>query len=210
VRSVATTEERSRLAREVHDGVAQELAFVGYRLDELRAIAGKTDPELATRVSVLRKEITELISNLRLSITDLKTSVSHDRGLGAALGTYIRAIAAGRPLMVHVSLQESPFRLAPDREVALFQLAQVVAQDVRHLGRASNLWVTLSVDPPSASLVVEHDGEVEDDGPDLSEVEATLKQLGGALVVGPREGGGISVRAGFEGDDDADDFRPSR
>ena len=36
VRSTVTVEERDRLAREMHDGVAQELAFVGYQLDDLR------------------------------------------------------------------------------------------------------------------------------------------------------------------------------
>jgi signal transduction histidine kinase len=204
VRSVATAEERDRLAREIHDGVAQELAFLGYRLDELRLIASKVDADLGTRVSDLRKDITDLISNLRLSITDLKTSVSRDRGLGAALGSYIRAIGTGRPLIVHTSLQESPFRLPPDREVALFQLAQIVAQDVRQSGRAANLWVTLTVDPPSASLVVAHDGAVDGTGPDVADARAALEELGGSLTVVPRKGGGITVRATFEGEDDAD------
>ena len=35
VRSLATTEERQRLAREIHDGVAQEIASLGYLVDEL-------------------------------------------------------------------------------------------------------------------------------------------------------------------------------
>jgi signal transduction histidine kinase len=208
VRSVATAEERDRLAREIHDGVAQDLAFLGYQLDELRALASKHDEGLGERVGDLRKEMTELISNLRLSITDLKTSVSADRGLGAALGSYIRAISTGRQLTVHLSLQESAFRLPAEREVALFQIAQIVAQDVRQSGRAGNLWVTLSVDPPSARLQVEHDGEVGDAQHDLTEVGAALERLGGHLAVRPRRGGGVHVEAMFEGDDD-DDQRPA-
>lgn len=204
VRSIATAEERDRLAREMHDGVAQELAFVGYRLDELRLIAAKTDPALAERVVELRKDMTTLISNLRLSITDLKTSVSRDRGLGAALSSYARAVAAGRPLTVHLSLQESPFRLPGDREVALFQMAQIVAQDVRHQGRAEHLWVTLAVDPPSARLVVEHDDNADTGGPDLTEVRAMLERLGGTLSTRRRARGGVVVTAAFEGGDDVD------
>ena len=204
VRSVATAEERNRLAREMHDGVAQDLAFMGYQLDELRGHAQKTDPALGDRVSELRKEMTALINNLRLSITDLKTSVSADRGLGAALGSYIRAIGTGRALTVHLSLQESPFRLPPDREVVLFQIAQIVAQDVRQAGRAGNLWVTLSVDPPSARLVVEHDDGSEAAQHDLAEVAVALERLGGSLDVRPRHSGGVRVEAAFEGDDDAD------
>jgi signal transduction histidine kinase len=204
VRSVATAEERNRLAREMHDGVAQDLAFVGYRLDELRVHADKVDPELAGRVGELRTTLTGLISDLRLSITDLKTSVSADRGLGDALGSYIRAMGTGRQLTVHVSLQESPFRLPSDREVALFQMAQIVAQDVRQKGRAKNLWVTLSVDPPSARLLVEHDGATKGKGPDLAEVGTVVERLGGFLSTKPRRGGGLRVEAGFEGGEDGD------
>lgn len=204
VRSAATSEERDRLAREMHDGVGQELAFLGYRLDEVRALAAKVDPDLADRMTELRKEMTGLISDLRLSITDLKTSVSRDRGLGAALGSYIRAIGTGRQLTVHLSLQESPFRLPADREVALFRMAQIVAQDVRHIGRAANLWVTLTVDPPSARLTVEHDGAVDGSELDLSDVEGVLLQLGGSLTVRPRRGGGVRIEAAFEGGDGGD------
>jgi signal transduction histidine kinase len=205
VRSNVTTEERGRLAREMHDGVGQELAFLGYRLDEVRAIAAKTDPDLADRLRELRTDMTALISNLRLSITDLKSSVSHERGLGEALGTYIRAAASGRQLTVHVSLQESPFRLTADREVVLFQIAQFVAQRVRENGRARNLWATLTVDPPSACLVVEHDDDVDVGyGDDLRDLAAVLTQLGGSLVTSSRPGGGVRVEALFEGVSDGD------
>jgi signal transduction histidine kinase len=204
VRSQVMADERDRLAREMHDGVGQDLAFLGYRLDELRAIAAKTDPELAGRVSDLRKDMTELISNLRLSITDLKTTVSPDRGLGAALGSYIRALASGRQLTVHLTLDESPFRLPADRELALFQLAQLFAQDVREKGRARNLWVTLKVDPPSARLVVEHDDDAEAQAPDFGAVSETLIGLGGSLLTSPRRGGGTRVEAEFEREGDGD------
>jgi signal transduction histidine kinase len=208
VRSVASAEERNRLAREMHDGVAQDLAFIGYRLDALRTRAGQSDPEFADTIAALRKEITELISNLRLSITDLRTSVTSDRGLGAALSSYVRAVAQGRRLTVHLSLQESAFRLPPDREVALFRIAQLVAQDVRETSHVNDLWVTLRVDPPFARLTVEHDGRVEDSGHDLTAAAAVLEALGGSLQIGPRNGGGVRIDALFEGDDD-DDQRPA-
>ena len=209
VRSVASAEERNRLAREMHDGVAQDLAFVGYRLDELRTKSIGVDPGLSQDLRELRQEVTALISNLRLSITDLRTSLTADRGLGAALTSYIRAVASGRSFTVHVSLRESAFRLPADREVALFRVAQLVAQDVREAGKASNLWATLHVDPPSARLVVEHDGEVGEEGHDLATVALLMHSLGGALHMRPRRGGGARVEAVFGGGDDADSG-PSR
>ncbi len=205
VRSLATVEERDRLAREMHDGIAQELASVGYRLDALRVDASKLDDGLAASVTELRRDLTELIGNLRLSITDLKTSVSADRGLGSALSSYVHAIGSGHQLSVHLSLHESALRLPAEQEVALFRVAQAVAQNVRRNGRAANLWVTLTVDPPSARLLLEHDGPVEEhDIDDVDGVSDRLKMLGGSLHVSRQTGGRLSVEAVFEGGSDVD------
>lgn len=204
VRAMASSEERNRLAREMHDGVAQELAFLGYRLDSVRSRAAELDPELGAALAELRGEMTDLISNLRLSITDLRTSVTTDRGLGAALGSYIRAAGTGRRLTVHLSLQESPFRLPAEREVALFRIAQLVTQDVRESGEAKNLWVTLRVDPPSAHLRVEHDGGFDESRHDVAPLAAVIEGQGGAVQVRPRPGGGVKVDANFGGEGDGD------
>lgn len=202
VRSTATVEERDRLAREMHDGVAQELAFVGYQLDDLRIRAAKLDPQLGETMSEVRRGLTRLISDIRLSITDLKTSIGNDRGLGAAITSYIRAVGAGQKVAVHVTLKESTFRLPGDQEVLLFQIAQAVAQDARRSGQAGNLWVTLHVDPPSARLLVEHDGDEGQLGDlDLSEYAEHLARLGGALQVRARRQGGVRVEAVLEGGD---------
>ena len=202
VRSTVTVEERGRLAREMHDGVAQELAFVGYQLDDLRAQASKVDDGLAASMGEVRRGLTRLISDIRLSITDLRTSVGTDRGLGAAIASYARAIGSGQRLSVHVTLNESAFRLPGEQEVLLFQVAQAVAQEVRREGTARNLWLTLDVDPPSARLRVEHDGE--NDGAhkvDLSEFEGQLSRGGGTLRTGTRNAGGVCVEAVLEGGD---------
>ena len=202
VRSTVTVEERGRLAREMHDGVAQELAFVGYQLDDLRVQAGKVDDGLAENLAEVRRGLTRLISDIRLSITDLKTSVGTDRGLGAAITGYARAIGSGQRLSVHVTLNESAFRLPGDQEVLLFQVAQAVAQEVRRGGSARNLWIALDVDPPSARLRVEHDGDADDaDKLDLSEFEAQVSRWGGTLRSGTRRDGGVCVEAVLEGGD---------
>ena len=202
VRSTVTVEELDRLAREMHDGVAQELAFVGYQLDDLRIRATKVDASLAEAMSEVRKGLTRLISDIRLSITDLKTSIGNDRGLGAAITSYVRAVGSGQKVVVHVSMEESTFRLPGDQEVLLFQITQAVAQDVRRSGQASNLWVRLAVDPPSARLLVEHDGRVGDLGSlDLSDYAEHLARLGGTLRVSERPEAGVRVEAVLEGGD---------
>lgn len=200
VRNNVSLEERGRLAREMHDGVAQELAFVGYQLDDLKFQAAKVDAGLVDQVTQVRTGLTRLISDIRVSITDLRSSVSSDRGLGAAISSYVRAVGSGQRTAVHVSLQESSFRLAGEAEVLLFQITQAVAQDVRKSGQADNLWVTLAVDPPSARLHVEHDGPIGDvAGLDLSTYAEQLSKISGQLQVKPRPGGGVTVEVLLQG-----------
>jgi signal transduction histidine kinase len=194
VRTTVSLQERDRLAREMHDGVAQELAYVGYELDALRGEAAKVDPALAERLVTVRAGLTSLISDIRLSITDLRTSVSSDRGLGAALGSYVRALGSGGRLATHLSLDESAFRLPGEIEVLLFKIAQEVAQNVRKQGQADNLWVTLATDPPSARLCIEYDGGTSESPElDLSAFAEQVAALGGSLVVTQRLGLGGEV-----------------
>ena len=121
VRATATLEERDRLARQMHDGMAQDIAFLGYQLDALRSKAAAVDPELEAGLLDVRGRLTALISDIRLSITDLRTSVDTERGLGGAISSYVRAIGAGKDTAVHLSLRESTFRLPGDAEVLLFR-----------------------------------------------------------------------------------------
>jgi signal transduction histidine kinase len=173
VRLEASTEERDRLAREMHDGIAQELAFVGYRLDDLRHQAARVDPALAEAVASLRDDLTGLISDIRLSITDLRTTVRPERGLGAALSAYLRAACSGKDVVLNLSLHETAFRLPAEQEGALLKAAQLFAQGVRRAPEVRSLTVLLAVDPPSARLQMSCDS---------SSVHVDLDKLVGSLV----------------------------
>ncbi len=91
VRALATAEERRRLAREIHDGIAQEIASLGYLVDDLAA--GTEDEHVATELRHLREELTRVVTELRLSIFDLRSDVQPATGLGAALSDYVRRSA---------------------------------------------------------------------------------------------------------------------
>jgi signal transduction histidine kinase len=209
VRSTATLEERDRLARQMHDGMAQDIAFLGYQLDALRMRAA-ADPELDAGLADVRGRLTALISDIRLSITDLRTSVDTERGLGGAVSSYVRAIGSGRDVAVHLSLQESTFRLPGESEVVLFRVVQAVAQDMRRTRRNGHFWVTLQTDPPSASLRVEHDGPMQDlAGLGLEEQARAVDKLGGTLTVRKGTAGGPLVVVELGGEDSGG-HRPAR
>lgn len=200
VRLLASAQERDRLARDMHDGIAQELAFLGYRLDDLGGQAAKADPALAKQVNEIRAELTSLISDIRLSITDLRTTVSPDRGLGAALSTYLRAVCSGKDVVLNLSLQETGFRLPAEHEVLLFNAAQAFAQEVRRSPDVRELSVSLSVDPPSARLTLECDGVVT--SVELAAISDALARLGAKMSTSQGPRGGLRLDISFLGDGD--------
>ena len=167
LRIAAATEERSRLAREMHDGIAQDLAYLGYQLDALTAVLRRTGAEEGVQQArALRAQMTSLISDLRLSISDLRSSVGPGRGLGAALSEYARSAGTSSGIRVHLSLKEGSTRLPADTEVQLLRIAHEAVGRARRRPGTANLFVTLEVDPPSASLIIEDDAPNTDEAVD--------------------------------------------
>ncbi|MDQ3480661.1 MAG: histidine kinase, partial [Actinomycetota bacterium] len=196
VRTLATVEERHRLAREIHDGVAQEIASLGYLVDDLASAADGTDR--AARVRQLRGELSRIVNDLRLSIFDLRSQVSRTTGLGAVLGDYLREVGSRSGTAVHLSVDESPDRLRLEVEEELLRIVQEAVTNARKHSNADNLWVTCHVRPPAADVVVEDDGSgpssaVQKDGFGLSIMRERAHRIGATLAVTRRTGGGTRV-----------------
>jgi signal transduction histidine kinase len=155
IRSLATMEERQRLAREIHDGVAQEIASLGYVVDSLAADA--TSDSQRKRINALRSELSRVVSELRLSIFDLRTEVS--AGLGSALSDYVREVGARSGLTVHLTLDVAPTRLRGEVETELFRIAQEAITNARKHSDAANLWVDCRIQPPHARISIRDDGD---------------------------------------------------
>jgi signal transduction histidine kinase len=197
VRTLATTEERRRLAREIHDGIAQELASLGYVVDDLAARA-RYIPDLEHDIRALRGELTRVISELRLSIFDLRSDVQTTVGLGTAISDYVRQVGAGSNFTVHLVLDEAPVRLPVDAETELLRIAQEAITNARKHANAENLWVTCRIDPPSALLRVEDDGaglgQPRADSFGLEVMRERATRIGAQLSVAQREQGGTAVQ----------------
>jgi signal transduction histidine kinase len=158
VRDLATVEERHRLAREIHDGIAQELSSLGYFVDGLVAEARTRDDGTAGALGELRGELTRIVGELRLSIFDLRSDIDGHGGFGAALSEYVRSIGRRCGITVHLSLSESTHRLPAETEAEMLRIAQEAITNVRKHADADNLWVSLVVEPPRCLLRIEDDG----------------------------------------------------
>ena len=204
IRELATTEERRRLAREIHDGIAQELASLGYMVDEISAVAAEGGQlDIVDDLSGLRQEMTRIVRELRLSIFDLRSDVDRHGGLGAALSEYIRMIGTTSGFTVHLTLDESNRRLPAEVEAELLRIAQEAINNARKHAAADNLWVTCRVHPPDAELIVEDDGKGlgkgREDSYGLEVMRERAARSRAALEIRPRSPRGtyVAVRVGL-------------
>ena len=194
VSAIATTEERNRLARDIHDGIAQEVVSLGYLADE---IAECDDPAVQRSADDLRDEISRVVSELRFSIFDLRHDVDEAGSFSGALAEYIREIGTRSDLRVHLLLDERGPRLPRRTEAELLRIAQEAIGNVRKHARAVNLWVTLTTNDTELCLVVEDDG-VGAAAPrtghyGLHTMRERAERINADLTLGPRADGGTTV-----------------
>jgi signal transduction histidine kinase len=209
-RDSATVEERRRLAREMHDGVAQEMASLGYFVDTLV----EQEPEGSTRarqLTMLRERLTMVVGEVRRSVQTLRTEIGESDSLGTAIGSLARHLSASSGIPIHVTLDEQTTRLRPEVESELLRIAQeAMTNAVRH-ARATAINVQCSVAPPSAEIVVADNGRGlgsrRDDSHGLEIMRERAALVAGELTVSdnPPHGTVVAVRLEHSGVSDREE-----
>lgn len=157
LREQAGVDERRHLARAMHDGIAQEIAAVGFHLDMVRYAAEHAGDSTAPQLASLRAEVARILVDLRNDITDLRVGLRPEHGLGAAISARLQQFGASTGAVVTVVLRESGFRLPAATEVRLYRLLlDVLADAQRH--RADHVEVELVVAAPHFDLRIAHSG----------------------------------------------------
>jgi signal transduction histidine kinase len=195
VRRLATTDERMRVAREIHDGIAQDLASVGYLLDDIRS---DVDDGVGSRVQQVRDQLRSMVTDLRLSIFDLRSGVDDTVSLAAALSEYVQRFGSQAGMSVHISMEDAGERLPIATEVEILRIVQEAMTNVRKHSGAKNLWLTLRVNPPQALVSLADDGRGLGKGrPDsmgITGMRERAGRIGAVLDIDTRSEGGTLVQ----------------
>lgn len=156
LRDSATAEERQRLAREMHDGVAQDIASLGYLVDAL--VAAPASAAQAAQLRVLRERVTAVVAEVRQAVLTLRGSVGRSPSLGAALATVARHLAEASGVAVQVTTDEHATRLQPEVEAELFRIGQEAMNNAVKHAHARSVEVLCQVHAPDARIVIADDG----------------------------------------------------
>ncbi len=154
-------EERNRLAREIHDTLAQGLAAIALHLETADALldneatAAQAQQTVQQALALTRKNLDEA----RRSVMDLRAAPLEGRSLPEALTSLAQEWATKGDLGLNVTLTGQYHPLPVRVEAGLYRMAQEAFTNVVNHARAQHLDVTLIITPEKAELVIEDDGQ---------------------------------------------------
>ena len=203
---LATTRERNRLARDIHDGLGHHLTVVQMQVQAARAVL-PTDPARADDVlAKAQTQASEALAEVRRSVATLREPRTSPP-LRTALEALVAEVsAAGTPAVLEVVGAER--RLPAEAEESLFRSAQEGLTNVRKHAAATCARVSLTYgDDGTVRLAVRDDGRglpaPGDEGDretfGLLGLRERAARLGGRVTVGSTPGAGTELRVEVPG-----------
>lgn len=207
-RLLALQEERSIIARELHDSLAQSLSFMKIQVSLLSsALAGPQTREDATPILAdLREGINVAYRQLRELLATFRLRIEGD--FARLLGNTVSEFASRSGLPIALDLDLAGGHLNPNQEIHVLHIVrEALSNAVRH-AQATSIRVALtSAADDEIVVAVEDDGcGVEADSPvaaqhfGLTIMAERARGLGGSLDVQDRPGGGTRIIVRFKPD----------
>jgi two-component system, NarL family, sensor kinase len=151
-------QERRRLARDLHDGLGQELAVAKMVLDRMILQKSSQPPDEAwTQASSI---VDRAIQQVRTMSHLLHPPLLDEVGLLSALSWYVEGLTKRSGIETTLSVQQQDFpRLSPDVETAVFRIVQEALTNVFRHSEARKVWITLSQTNGVIVVAVRDDGK---------------------------------------------------
>ena len=208
-RQAAIVAERERIAREMHDSLAQVLGVTHLRLRALgsRGEVACLEPA-ASEIAELTALTEEAYRDVREAILGLREGSRAERTLVESIEVYLARWGKQSGVEAHLANQvEAEFELQPRIEVQLIRVIQEALTNVRKHGGATNVTVRLALADDGVMIVIEDNGRGFDvggtllgrDGFGLHTMRERMALVGGTLAVESAPGRGTRVTATLPG-----------
>ncbi|MCK6388160.1 MAG: histidine kinase [Zoogloea sp.] len=201
---LALLDERSVIARELHDSLAQALSYLKIQVARLQKLLGPQQPEPVNEVvGELRDGLSEAYRQLRELLTTFRLRID-GRGLNAAIDDTVQEFRRRSGLAISLDNQLAGPELDPGREIHVLQIIREALSNIERHARATQVRVSLANDGPEHIRV-----QVEDDGvgfelhsPPVHRYGLVImrdraESLAGEIQISPRASGGTRVELRF-------------
>jgi signal transduction histidine kinase len=184
--------ERARIAREMHDGLSQQLFSVSLELDTCRKRLDSRPDEVSRRLERVQGVVVRSLTEVRRYIYDLRPVSLDKLGLAGAIEMRMTEIAEANGLAGRFRVDGDIRPLPPGAEAQLYRVAQEAMNNVARHARARTVDVAIVYRPASIGLTVTDDGvgfhvderfEASDDGLGLASMRERVAAEGGTLSV---------------------------
>lgn len=175
----AIAEERARIARDIHDGLAQSLAFVRMRVDLWQDWIEDEPDRLHNELTDLKQTLRAQIRELRRAIFALRPVHFDELGFVGGLRRYIVEFAGQQDWETHVALEGAPSALSLELEAVCFRIVQEALTNAAKHAAATEVTVKIDQIDRGLRLVVRDNGRGFDpaDLPDSSYEHVGLRQM---------------------------------
>lgn len=183
VAEVAVLQERLNLAREIHDGLASDLAAVValFKYYEQRR---ERDPDDAGQLlPQLRSMTEEILAGARNILQSLRPKTIRSEGLLASLLKLVDQFGRVNLVETNVNIRGDESAIPAEQKEVIFQVLRESLSNVRKHSRARNLWIVLDLSSTPWVMTVRDDGR----GFDVRRVAEDPRKVGSYGLVGMRE-----------------------
>lgn len=156
---LGVVEERNRLAREIHDTLAQGLAAIALNLETADALLESDDPTRARNTVLRALALTRAnMEEARRSVLDLRAAELEGRDLSGAIRLLVENFAREHAVAASFDGAGSSRPLPARIEAGLYRIARELLTNIARHAKATSVTVALSATHEAIRLVVEDDG----------------------------------------------------
>ena len=206
LRQMAILQERHRLSREFHDGLAQTLGFLGFQAERVEnLIETERNTEATAEIHELRQTIRDAYADVREAIDGLRLSVDDPSRIAKRLTEYTLAFTRQTGIRINFTAIPEDLTIEPRMSLQILRISQEALTNVRKHANAENVTVLLQKEQGNLLLVISDDGrgfpiETPTDqlhhSYGLTTIRERAEGLGGILTIAtnPNEGTRITVQ----------------
>jgi signal transduction histidine kinase len=195
-------EERNRIARELHDSVAQALYSISLYADAIRmAIQANKPQSITNNLEELIRSSRDAMADMRLLIFQLRPPILDEEGLVAALQSRFDSVESRAGFMIYFQA-EGKFDLSADQETELYWIAQEILNNVIKHAQANEVKIELVGDEGCLRMTIEDNGvgfdpitSEESGGQGLRNIQERAEKIGATCTItsAPGQGSKISI-----------------
>ncbi|MFL5866796.1 MAG: histidine kinase [Thermoleophilaceae bacterium] len=200
-RELSFVEERTRLARDLHDSVVQKLFGVMLVAQSAATLLERDPAGARDQVQKLQEQAQDAIQELRSLIFQLRPAAVETEGLAAALAKHVQVLRRVHGQRIDLHATGEP-RIRPDVDGEVFRIAQEALHNALRHAAASHLELSLDEDERRLLLTVHDDGVGFDPTAaahrshrlGLTSMEERARALDGSLVIDSEPGRGTTIK----------------